>query len=167
MRILDAWGEQLQRELDVPPRKFSSVSAALIWFVAQRGRRMGRSIDMSGTGSPSSREHIDQVQRTYAAIVPCLAEHHPADLPDEPLAHARDPRAAKEEAERRIAELARWFVISEGGAGEKFHSDVRHHRFADDLGMSVRTCERYFRAIARVLRRRMEHAGLLEERKEA
>jgi len=162
--ILDKWGEQLQRELDVQPRRFSSVSAALIWFVDQRGRRMGRSIDMGGASSPTSRERIHQTQRTYAAIVPCLAEHHPADLPDEPLAHAREPRAAKAEAERRIAELARWFVISEVGEQRYEAGKVR---FADEMGMSIQACDRYCRAIARVLRRRMEHAGLVEQREAA
>jgi hypothetical protein len=163
--VLDAWNAQLQRELGTEPRKFSSVSAALVWFVEQRGRRMGRSLNLGGASSPSSREQMDQAQRTYAAIVPCLAEHHPADLPDEPLAHAQDPRVAKAEAERRIAELARWFVISEVGAG--MYEGGGKVRFADEMGMSIQACDRYCRAIARVLRRRMEWAGLIQEREAA
>lgn len=155
--ILEAWGEKLQRELRAGVRRFSSVQAVLMWFLEQRIKRMGRSIDLSAVGTPRNPARVDQVHMTYAAILPCLVVAHPADLPEEPLAYARDPQAARVEAERRIGELTRWYATTNGQNGQ-------HQRLADELGMSTEACERYCRAIARVLRRRMESAGLLTER---
>ena len=150
---LDAWGEQLQRQLSAGPRRFSSVQAVLGWFVAARSRRLGRSIDLTAIGTPQSQAHLDQAQVTYAAVLPCLTTRHPADLPEEPLAYARDAEQARREAERRITELTCWYSRENGNV-----------RVADELGMSPEACDRYCRAIARVLRRRMERAGLIEER---
>ena len=151
--VPDAWGEQLQRQLSAGPRRFSSVQAVLGWFVAARSRRLGRGIDLTAIGTPQSQAHLDQAQVTYAAVLPCLTTRHPADLPEEPLAYARDAEQARREAERRITELTCWYSRENGNV-----------RVADELGLSPESCDRYCRAIARVLRRRMEHAGLIEER---
>ena len=144
----------MQRQLSAGPRRFSSVQAVLGWFVAARSRRLGRSIDLTALRrADRSQAHLDQAQVTYAAVLPCLTTRHPADLPEEPLAYARDAEQARREAERRITELTCWYSRENGNV-----------RVADELGMSPEACDRYCRAIARVLRRRMERAGLIEER---
>ena len=149
---LDAWGEQLQRQLSAGPRRFGSVQAVLGWFVAARSRRLGRSVDLTAIGTPWSRASQNQAQVTYAAVLPCLTTRHPADLPEEPLAYALDVEQARREAERRITELTCWYSRENGNV-----------RVADELGLSPESCDRYCRAIARVLRRRMERAGLITE----
>jgi hypothetical protein len=141
--------------LAVRHRTFPGPAAVLLWYLAQRVRRTGLAINLEQYGTPRSQEDIDCAQATYARIASCLGARHAADAEhDEPLGLAADPTAARDEAEGRVAGLARWYVST---------AERGQQRMSDELGMSPETCRRYVGYAERVLRRRFRMAGLLDE----
>src|SRR3954470_5053094 len=73
------------RELGAQTRTFRTVKGAMLWYASQLARRLrvNRGFD---TGSvPTSREHIEQTNATFAALAGCLRGFHPADV-ESPLA---------------------------------------------------------------------------------
>ena len=132
----------LARELGCEVRRFKSVKEAVLWYVAQKSRRSLRALPLeSGSGRPRQ-EHVDQVQATYARLVPCLEqERDAADLDDEILLFGR-----------RVADLASWYVSS-AERGQQSH--------ADEMGMTAVELAQYCGYTESIIRRRMRARGLL------
>lgn len=129
-------------------RTFPTVKGCLLWYVEQRSRRMGRSIDLAGVGSPTSQEHVDQVEATFARVACCLVAWDRAnDLEPDPLGDADATLA-------RVDALAQWMRSS---------AERGQQRMADTVGLSMQSASRYFGHVENVLRRRMQARGLIEE----
>lgn len=128
------------RELGAETRRFRSVKGALLWYAAQLARRLrvNRGYD---EGCPTSRERIDQTNATFAAIAACLSAYHPADI-ESPIPGAH------------IVWLVAWYETT-WGDGEFL---------AQQAGLSRWVFTRRCRKTERALWRRMEEAGLMEER---
>jgi hypothetical protein len=139
--VSDAWLAHIERELGATIRKFDGMRAALRWYFGQRALRLGRAMPLEVGGSPRSQASIDESNATYARIAACLVQRHAVDDVDEILLF-----------QRRVDHLEAWYA-----------SERRQQRLADELDMTVIEVSNYAAHTERLLRRRMEHAGLLTE----
>lgn len=151
-------------------RVFRSLPQAVIAYAAERLRResppaQDLSADSHGSRVPDS---------TYEALTRCMAPVDPADeAHGEALVSwwpGRKPRRGVDptrEAERRVRELAEWYLCSvEPSVGRPRSSGLTNAQvsLADRRGMSAEALSMVHAYAARVLRRRMEARGLLEVR---
>lgn len=69
----------IERELGAEARTFATVAGALLWYAAQRARRLRMAIPLERGTDPKNRAEIEREEATYAKIVGCLVAHAPED----------------------------------------------------------------------------------------
>lgn len=148
------------------PRARYSVAGVFLAFIEERARRMGRAIDLDADRVVTAQAMRDRASATYAAVAQCTAVRDDNDHPDrplvipgEPVVCARQMRLARRFQEAaglpgRLIDYAYWCVSS---------TERGQLALADEMGVSVKVCERIQNYTRNVLRLRMSARGLLVE----
>jgi len=132
---------QTLRELGAETRTFRTVKGAMLWYAGQLANRLRVNRDFEAGVVPRSTESINRANATFAALAGCLRSYHPADT-ESPLLG------------EHVLWLVAWYETTEGD-GQYLADWAEMSRWA-----FVKRC----RKTERTLRKRMEQAGLLEER---
>lgn len=131
------------RELGAETRLFRSVRGALLWYADQLGRRRRVSAGFEAHGAPISREAIDRTNATFAAVAYCLRSVHHADTRPPPVAGWGE----------KLLWLVAWYESTWGDGSV----------LAQQAGLTRWAFTRQCRRTERILRGRMEAAGLLPD----
>lgn len=129
------------RELGAETRTFRTVKGAMLWYAGQLAVRLRVNQGYEVGTAPRSQEARERTNATFAAIAGCLRSYHTADL-ESPLPG------------EHVLWLVAWYETTWGDG----------QFLADKAGLSRWAFTRRCRKTERTLRRRMECAGLLEDR---
>lgn len=142
--------ESTLRELGAISRTFTSVKWAMIWYRQQAARRLWRCTVLEIGTVPYSEEKKSEDGATYAKITACLRNPHPTDPEDQDEA----AEVRWHMSDDRLAWLVSWYEGDGWGDGTWLANKAGMNRWA-----FTRRCKK----TERILRNRMEDAGLLEE----
>lgn len=183
-----AIADRALRALAASPRSFRSVKAALLWYHRQLQSRLRVNRDLADVGTPRNVETAEIAVATFAAIANCLKPVHETDgrkyiEPNSALPFGewrlRDEDEISELRARITGERQMWLLAwyegddSDGWGNDGFIAtkwEERERQLAVEAGRdgeAVRVTEETVRKrclqTERVLRERMENAGLLED----
>lgn len=169
----DAVTAEVLNELHASVRQFFTAKGALLWYRDQLLQRLRVSRDLaSATGGDGRRNDA-----TFAAIAACLALHHEADEDGDGLAYVPIGRWQKQpiwSAGEALLWLVAWYEnTSDDGSGMAVDAGLEEQRptrdhdgafLARKAGVERRNFNRRCKSVARKLRLRLVHAGLVVQR---